>query len=149
MWTEPVIADLKKLHKEHYSSSEIATRLNARYRTSFSRNAVIGKLHRLGIKDNGTGYRNGRTRKRGPKKKVMNLSMRIKQKFVEAAKPLPKPVTIGNAVSVTLDELQSFHCRYPVHDQNEPAKFCGATRQSDSSYCPDHHEVCHTKKVYY
>lgn len=44
LWTEPAIADLKRLYADGLSSSQIAQQLGCP-----SRNAVIGKVHRLGI----------------------------------------------------------------------------------------------------
>ena len=43
-WTEERVAELKKLWAEGHSASQIAKRLG-----SVTRNAVIGKVHRLGL----------------------------------------------------------------------------------------------------
>ncbi len=44
MWTEQRVADLRRLWAEGLSASQIARRLG-----NTTRNAVIGKVHRLGL----------------------------------------------------------------------------------------------------
>lgn len=44
LWTEQAVSDLKRLHSEGLSASEIAKQIGCP-----SRNAVIGKVHRLGL----------------------------------------------------------------------------------------------------
>ena len=48
-WTEERVAELKKLWAEGHSASQIAKRLG-----SVTRNAVIGKVHRLGLSGRAT-----------------------------------------------------------------------------------------------
>ncbi len=48
-WPEAAVADLRKYKAEGLSSSQIAYRLSTEYRSSISRNAVIGKCARIGI----------------------------------------------------------------------------------------------------
>jgi GcrA cell cycle regulator len=49
IWTAAIIADLTRLWDEGHPVSEIARRLTAMGAHDFSRNAVIGKAHRLGL----------------------------------------------------------------------------------------------------
>lgn len=44
-WTEEKIADLKRYYERGLSSGQIAMKLGP----NFNRNAVIGKIHRLGL----------------------------------------------------------------------------------------------------
>ena len=48
-WTEERVSELKKLWAEGHSASQIAKRLG-----SVTRNAVIGKVHRLGLSGRAT-----------------------------------------------------------------------------------------------
>lgn len=48
-WCADEEADLKRLWTEGKSGAEIMRTLNAKYRRARSRNAVIGKVHRLGL----------------------------------------------------------------------------------------------------
>ena len=52
-WTDEVIAELKDLWAAGPSCSQIATALNKKFRTTYSRNAVIGKVTRLGLEGRG------------------------------------------------------------------------------------------------
>src|SRR4051812_30258965 len=44
-WTEEMDAELRRYHSEHYSSSQIAAKMER----GLTRNAVIGRVHRLGL----------------------------------------------------------------------------------------------------
>lgn len=50
-WSNPpeLTPDLRKLWEEGYSARDMATELNRRHGCSFGPNAVIGKVHRLGL----------------------------------------------------------------------------------------------------
>jgi hypothetical protein len=49
-WPDTWVAVLKLMHPTGYSASRIATHINAKFRgANLSRNAVIGKVHRLGL----------------------------------------------------------------------------------------------------
>lgn len=47
-WTDQIVSRLQRLSYEGYSASAIAEAVNREFSTAFSRNAVIGKLHRMG-----------------------------------------------------------------------------------------------------
>ena len=49
VWRGEVIDTLQKLHAEGLSASQIALHLNQAFEISLTRNAVIGKLHRMGL----------------------------------------------------------------------------------------------------
>jgi hypothetical protein len=56
-WKNPAIIDALEAHaKKGYSASIIARKLNKKFRSSFTRNAVVGKLHRLGISKGSPDY---------------------------------------------------------------------------------------------
>ena len=46
---------------------------------------------------------------------------------------------------VTFAELAPISCRYPMGDSAAGLKFCGDVRVEGSSYCKNHHSVCHQK----
>lgn len=48
-WNDTIIARLTKLNAEGFSSSEIAAALNNEFGFHFTRNSVIGKVHRMQI----------------------------------------------------------------------------------------------------
>jgi GcrA cell cycle regulator len=101
-------------------------------RLGLSRNAVIGKAHRLGLKTH-------KARPAPPPRKP-----------IPKAKPLPKAMPIVDEpappepefVGVDLLALEAWSCRYP-QGQAVPYRFCGAVKQDGSSYCPHHHRVAY------
>lgn len=52
-WTDQIVSRLQRLSYEGYSASAIAEAVNREFSTAFSRNAVIGKLHRMGCTTGG------------------------------------------------------------------------------------------------
>ena len=82
-WSDERVEKLKKMWAEGQSASQIAKELGG-----VTRNAVIGKVHRLGLSNrNGSG--GGTTTEAAPKPKPAAAKPRGKAK--PAAKPAPKP----------------------------------------------------------
>ena len=109
MWNDEKIAKLKKLWQEGLTTGEIGKRLGV------SKNAVVGKAHRLGLK--------GRP---SP----------IKRPEAAAAPAAPKkePVKI-----FTLTDLSHSTCRWPIGDpKHEDFRFCGKQVYPGKPYCAEH-----------
>ncbi|MBL8643786.1 MAG: global cell cycle regulator GcrA-like protein [Rhodospirillaceae bacterium] len=109
MWNDEKIGKLKKLWSEGLTTGEIGKRLGV------SKNAVVGKAHRLGLK--------GRP---SP----------IKRPEAAAATAAPKkePVKI-----FTLTDLNHNTCRWPIGDpKHEDFRFCGKQVYPGKPYCLDH-----------
>jgi len=132
-WTEEKIEKLKELWGKGNTASQIAEIIGG-----VSRNAVIGKAHRMSlsakIKHRKINYSNqvnensleGLPRKRSRKSKFRSL---VLEKNFEPAKNL------------SLEELTEHTCKYMDHDKhpNEPnATFCGRKTVEKFSYCPLH-----------
>lgn len=119
-WTEERIADLKRMWAEGWSASQIAFRLGGT-----TRNAVIGKVHRLGLGARATPSR--------------PLNIRIK------SRPLPAQLVVQGSVSLLA--LESNSCRYPCGDPRaEGFGFCGCARIEGSPYCAEHHLLTHSER---
>src|ERR1700754_798832 len=87
-WTEERVAELKKLWAEGHSASQIAKRLG-----SVTRNAVIGKVHRLGL--------SGRATPSRPVKRPPRLARPKPQQMPRQAQTGAAPATRGsNALAV-------------------------------------------------
>lgn len=139
-WTEERTESLRKMFAEKMSASEIANALGA-----YSRNAVCGKLARLGLM-RGFGTRHpsapATKRARARKPKMVNFNR------VEAARGRldPEPFVCRDAADVaprhlTLLELEEGDCRFPYGEVSYT--FCGNLVREGSPYCPAHSRLCY------
>ena len=133
-WTEEKVKKLRALWGKGNTAIQIAEIIGG-----ISRNAVIGKAHRLNLsaKIKAKKFSNGQDSikinessekipKRGRRSKFKSLLI---EKNFEPAKNL------------TLEELTEETCKYMDHDKhpNEPdATFCGRKTVEKFSYCPLH-----------
>ena len=133
-WTDERIADMAKWWEEGYSCAQIANKLG-----NTTRNAVIGKIHRLGLQ--------GSTNRivRAPKvAKVNKPRLRIVasngnsnhfriMQSVESDPLALRCVEVDPLHTLLLD-LEPGACRYPYGEG--PYTFCG--HPAERSYCPAH-----------
>ena len=135
-WTEEEEWELRKLWIGGFSASQISKSLNCGY----SRNAVIGKIHRLNLPPRIDIPRLGRPRgEQKPRiERILGMSgpRKLKQvPFSDDASDLKIPVEQRRA---TL-ELDSKCCHWPVGDPRKPDFFfCGAPKARKVPYCPTH-----------
>lgn len=137
-WTEGQTKVLIDLWNLGDSCSVIADKLGG----GLTRNAVIGKVHRLGLparKTSASKQRNHWQAK--PKRKNKKPTPYVLDYYAEF-KPIEQ-VSIPIGQRRKLLELTSVHCRYPIGDPRTPdLYFCGARKASSSSYCHQHTKVC-------
>ena len=132
-WTEEKVESLKKLWGSGKTASQIAEIIGG-----ISRNAVIGKAHRLNLSakiktrtatsnqnfNNSTNEKNIQAAKRGRKSKFKSL---IIEKDFEPENP------------IQLEELDENSCKWPIgHPDEKSFYFCGRTSLKDFSYCKLH-----------
>lgn len=141
-WSDERIEQLKKLFDAGMSASQIAAQLG-----QMSRNAVVGKLHRLGIKrgrvirtrvDAPRAARKAPAAKR-PHTEVYRLVGNKVQTVLEFDDAVLRQADVI-PLNITLMNLERSQCRYPT--QTEPTLFCGNERAEASSYCPQHAALC-------
>ncbi len=146
-WNDERVELLKKLWSEGLSASQIAGRLG-----SVTRNAVIGKVHRLGLSGRATTSRmkshRPRTRVAAPAKRlakprfanVGNTALqRIYQADIEPYVPPVEELTIPLAERKTIQTLLENHCRWPIGDPQEADfHFCGKNKVTGLPYCEFH-----------
>jgi len=166
IWTDEKTTELTRLYADDYSASLIAEALG-----DVSRQAVIAKIHRMGLPRRGEG--------RHPTKELTASGQRtsMPKVFRGAAKRPPReprpdkqtsrqrhiPGTnrFYEAVSnpaeiklrcvkivprnVTLMDLEPGDCRYPYGD--DVITFCGHPKQDGSQYCTPHHHLCWVKPI--
>ena len=132
-WTEEKVAKLKELWGKGNTASQIAEIIGG-----ISRNAVIGKAHRLNLSakiktraatssqnfDNSSTEKNIRSTRRGRKNKFKSL---IIEKDFEPENPKQ------------LEELDENSCKWPIgHPDEKSFYFCGRSSLKDFSYCKLH-----------
>ena len=131
-WTDEKVAKLKELWGKGNTASQIAEIIGG-----ISRNAVIGKAHRLNLSakiktrtaissqnfDNSNNEKNIQSR-RGRKNKFKSL---IIDKDFEPENPKK------------LEELDENSCKWPIgHPDEKSFYFCGRSSLKDFSYCKLH-----------
>ena len=131
-WTDEKVAKLKELWGKGNTASQIAEIIGG-----ISRNAVIGKAHRLNLSakiktrtaasnlnfDNSLNSKNNKL-KRGRKSRFSSL---IIEKDFEPENPKQ------------LEELDEKSCKWPIgHPDEKSFYFCGRSSLKDFSYCKLH-----------
>ncbi len=149
-WTEDRVGALKKLWLEGQSASQIAKQLGG----GVTRNAVIGKVHRLGLSGRATPsqparaattFRPARVRTTPPAQP--SAPRRIEGNRLEAvparpAAPTPSlPAVQELPGTATVMTLGAHMCKWPIGDPSSPEfSFCGR-RASEGVYCVEHARV--------
>ena len=139
-WTEERVAELKKLWAEGHSASQIAKRLG-----SVTRNAVIGKVHRLGLSGRATPSRPVKRPPRlaRPKPQPMPrqatatrggnaLAVRAEptHTHISEAEANIEPQRLPNGDMVTVLTVKDTMCKWPIGDPAEATfGFCGHNTQ--------------------
>jgi GcrA cell cycle regulator len=137
-WTPDTIARLRALWDEGLSTAEIGRRLGT------TKNAVVGKVHRLKLRSRPTPIRRdgaGQTRRpatrtpRGLPAEVIGLRRSAPaERFV--APPAPRPVRLGTSP-----------CCWPLGEPGKPEfRFCGDPAVAGGPYCPDHCGLAYVRK---
>jgi len=152
-WTEERVAELKKLWAEGHSASQIAKRLG-----SVTRNAVIGKVHRLGLSGRATP---SRPVKRPPRlarpkpqqtprqttaasRPATNLVARTEPSQPQIAEQEARiePQRLPNGDMVTVLTVKDSMCKWPIGDPaDNNFGFCGHASAEGSPYCAEHARV--------
>lgn len=145
-WTENEVQQLLTLYEAGLSCSKIAAHIG----TGKTRNAVIGKLHRLGLTNSKpTAIGEPKERPRPPRPVRTSPSMpRVPQRLrlvkpeVEIV-PLIPPVPARKAGEpITVVTLEPGMCKFPIGDpQHKDFHFCGTAQRDGAPYCPFHCEV--------
>ncbi len=150
-WTDERIATLKKMWKEGKSAAEIAKTLGK----GVTRNAVIGKAHRMGLSGRPSPIKKSATPKKevAPKKTAAKPT-RSKKTAAPAAAPTNKSSAPAKEVEdikifekdvvppgggVALLDLTERMCKWPIGDPREDDfTFCGLPIRPGTPYCPEH-----------
>ncbi len=153
-WTDERVETLKKLWQEGHSASQIAKQLGG-----VTRNAVIGKVHRLGL--------SGRAAPSQPTRPLYKPARppRPAQAPVHAERPAPshgtpiarrEPVISRPVISqpivpyieepgtATVLTLGAKMCKWPIGDPSSDSfSFCGRRSDDGTPYCVEHARVAY------
>lgn len=140
-WTDERVAELKRLWQDGQTATQIGKIFGC------TRNAVLGKLHRL----NGAARRNGLKRGQTGKPRIWRPVPKKKP-----PKPLPEPQPEPEALAIPMLKvrrkrrhngryykvmeavLTDHTCKWPVAGEGAETKFCGHKSESGSRYCTRH-----------
>jgi len=131
-WTNEKVEKLKQLWAKGHTASQIAELLG-----DTTRNAVIGKAHRLDLEARApskqTSSSSSKSGSRPPKKSPQPMSRKSRfqsillDKNFESEKP------------TSLEELTDSNCKWPIgHPDEESFYFCGRKPEGDFPYCKLH-----------
>jgi GcrA cell cycle regulator len=142
-WTDERVELLKKLWQDGLSASQIAKQLGG-----VTRNAVIGKVHRLGLSGRAAPSKPARTVFKAPRPARPAAAPSAPRRIAEAspmAAAQPSPVRYIDEApgTATVLTLGAHMCKWPIGDPAmENFTFCGR-RSSEGPYCVEHSHVAY------
>ncbi len=142
-WTDERVAILSKLWADGLSASQIAAELGG-----VTRNAVIGKVHRLGLSGRAKPTSSGIKRvKRAPRSGSYNSRPRSSRSLATAKSgnlnAVPR-IAVEDMVApeskkLDLVDLTEKTCRWPHGDPaTDDFHFCGHSTKDEAPYCEYH-----------
>ena len=131
-WTPEREAKLRKLWKKGHTASQIANIIG-----TTTRNAVIGKAHRLNLEARAPSKQSSSPRSREDKQTIKRPAAPMSRKAKFQSLLLDKNFEAENPKS--LEELTEKTCKWPIgHPNEEKFYFCGRKPESDFPYCKLH-----------
>ena len=143
-WTDERVELLKKLWQDGLSASQIAKQLGG-----VTRNAVIGKVHRLGLSGRAAPSKPARTvfkapRPARPAAAAPSAPRRIAEHPTTlVAQPTPVRYVDEAPGTATVLTLGAHMCKWPIGDPSlDSFTFCGR-RSGEGPYCEEHAHVAY------
>lgn len=161
---EAHVERLKELWKDGLTASQVAAALAREFRdAAYSRNAVLGKIHRLGVAGRAKPSQPQRLTPRPPSKPRVVAS---------AKKPLPSENSLPKSAGQLIPKAETWRvapepsltiihrvaapfgspgCRWPVSGEGADMMCCGANRveptqeRPSPSYCAEHAAIAYQK----
>ncbi len=166
-WPQDHTERMTALWNEGLSGAQVAHALNLEFRTSYSRSAVIGRIHRMGLpkrpKDTWlVGQRIESRRRAGaariaranappkpkPEPKPRHVYLRyamtapvapVLPSTLQSPAPPPPPPVEDKPGLATVLSIQSHMCRWPIGDpQDADFTLCGQRKADGGPYCAGH-----------
>ena len=130
-WTEEKVAKLKELWSKGHTASQIAQALG-----DTTRNAVIGKAHRLDLEA------------RAPSKQSSQSSASVNRPVRRGSAPISRKAKFQSILldknfepenPKSLEDLTDQTCKWPIgHPNEEKFYFCGRKPEGEFPYCKLH-----------
>ena len=141
-WTDERVELLKKLWQDGLSASQIAKQLGG-----VTRNAVIGKVHRLGLSGRATPSQPARAVFKAPRapRPVAHHPV-VRRALAIPAHPAEPPALVlpEEPGSATVLTLGAHMCKWPIGDPSTDSfTFCGRRNGGDGPYCIEHARVAY------
>jgi len=128
-WTDERVTLLKQLWGEGKTAAEIARELG----DGVTRNAVIGKAHRLKLSSRMSPIQQNAKKIKSSEKKMAPIVKRQTRKV---------PIHLGKEMA--MEDLREKMCRWPNGDpQEENFSFCGCDAIEGSPYCDVHNDIAY------
>ena len=153
-WTDERVETLKRMWNEGQSASQIAKELGG-----VTRNAVIGKVHRLGLSGRATPSRPvkrpprlARPKPQAMPRQASSAAPRTNTAVAVRAEPVHTHITeaeaniepkrLSNGDMVTVLTVKDSMCKWPIGDPaDNNFGFCGHASSDGSPYCAEHARV--------
>jgi GcrA cell cycle regulator len=138
-WTEERVEVLKKLWLDGHSASQIAKQLGG-----VTRNAVIGKVHRLGLSGRATPSQPARPAFKAPRParpapSSPHIQRRVADHHVAPTAVVRAAPYVEVPGTATVLTLGAHMCKWPIGDPaTDDFTFCGRRASDDGPYCVDH-----------
>jgi GcrA cell cycle regulator len=130
-WNEHLESRLRVLWNEGLSTAEIGRRLG------LSKNAVVGKAHRIGLFRKSPIIRSAEPKEpRPPRRKPEAQTLEALTSLTVLAAEPPKPIERRRRSGMS--------CQFPLNDRR-PWRFCEEPTEGPSPYCLRHHRICYSR----
>jgi GcrA cell cycle regulator len=138
-WSEDVIAKLRALWAEGHSTAEIGRRLN------ISKNAVVGKAHRLNLPPRPSPIRrtegSSSPRPATPRRAQGPTLPPLSAALGAAPGPALRPI-----VSPPKNSTRATPCCWPIGEPGKPSfHFCNTNSVPGKPYCEDHAAIAYVR----
>ena len=131
-WTSEKVEKLKELWSKGHTASQIAEKLG-----DTTRNAVIGKAHRLNLEARAPSKHSSSSRSKENKQVIKRSASPMSRKAKFQSILLDKNFEPENPKS--LEELTEETCKWPIgHPIEEKFYFCGRKPEGEFPYCKLH-----------
>ncbi|MBO1018568.1 GcrA cell cycle regulator [Methylobacterium sp. SD274] len=153
-WTDERVELLRRLWDEGLSASQIAAQLGG-----VTRNAVIGKVHRLGLSGRVKAADSPGNGRKKPAARAPETEADTVVEFAPVADPvatpslafpettalvMPQATPLAVSKRVTIMDLRESMCRWPLGDPTSPDfHYCGDRSITGLPYCTHHAQIAY------